>query len=103
MPEETVNPYESPAVPDGFEVEQPTRAADRSARRALVISFGANGILVGALLFFACVGNPFSAATTAAAFVVIIAGVHFIGYRLWHRQSARANSSLPPGGGLRRE
>jgi hypothetical protein len=98
MRDETTNPYKSPDAPDASEAEQPARPADRAARRALLMSFGVNGSLGGAFIYVAWMGTDlFSAGTRAAAFIVIIAGIHLIGYRLWQRQSARANSGSPPG------
>ncbi len=104
MRDETVNPYQSPAVSDAAVPEEPARPSDGAARRALLISFGVQGVFLGGLLFFAGLGiNFFLACRIAAAFMAIIAGVHFFGYRLWQRQSARASSSLPTGGRVLRE
>jgi hypothetical protein len=73
----------------------PSQSADRAARRALLISFGVISV-VGGVFVLGCWRSVSAvmALERCAAFIGVMMAVHFIGYRLWRRQSARA--PMPP-------
>jgi hypothetical protein len=69
----------------------------RTARLALAISFGVCCLLGGALVFFFWKNTSLATASgSSAVFVVIMAAVHFMGYRLLQRQMAASDTKLPP-------
>ena len=73
----------------------------RAGRRAIGVSFGVTSLL-GALLIYGAWRSTSlpTAIANSAGFVAIMAGVHFIGYRLWSRQSATTQASQIGGSSL---
>jgi hypothetical protein len=71
-----------------------SKNALRTGRCAIRVSFLATSVLGAMLLYFAWKDASLpTAIARSAGFVVIMAGVHFIGYRLWARQSAITQTS----------
>jgi hypothetical protein len=83
---------------DGIPAKALSQHTVRTGGAALLISFGAVS-LMGVLFIYYDWRNvsQFMAIERSAGFVVIMAGVHFIGYRLWQRQSGIARVSQPDG------
>jgi hypothetical protein len=81
MSDETLNPEQLP-VPSISR-----RPSNRIALLALMISFGINVAFWGILIYWTWKSQSlYMAVGRSVAFVVVMAGVHFIGYRLWQRQ-----------------
>ncbi len=81
MTDEKTNPATSPAA------SIPGRPSNRNVLLALTVSFAINVAFWGSLLYWHWKSDSVQMAVgRCAVFVAVMAGVHFIGYRLWQRQ-----------------
>ena len=81
MSDETTNPEQSPAA------SIPRRPSNRVVLLALTSSFTINVAFWGTLIYsvWETVGL-YKGIVGCTVFIVVMAGVHLIGYRLWQRQ-----------------
>jgi len=87
MSDETTNSEPSPVTSSASDRAVPGRRSNRIALVALTISFAINVALWGSLIYcFWKSVSLYMAVGRCAVFVTFMAGVHFIGYRLWQRQ-----------------
>jgi hypothetical protein len=67
----------------------------QSARRTLAISFGAMSLLGGSLLFIYWSNSSMSLAIgRSALFILIMAVIHFVGFRLWQHQQSSVQAEV---------
>jgi hypothetical protein len=95
MSEEQANPDGATITPSLSKI--PTRPSFLLARLALAVSFCAIGCFGGWLIYgFWIAVSVRTAVISSSLFVLIMAGVHFLGYRLWRRQFPQSPGNTPP-------
>ena len=90
MSDETTNPQQPPATSSVGDHDVPSRPSSRVAMLALTVSFCVISTLWGLLLYWCWGGfSVYMAVGRCVVFVVFMAWVHLIGYRLWQGQFAQ--------------
>ncbi len=101
MPDETSNPQQSPEPSSASDHAVPSRRRILIALLALTVSFCTISALGGLLVYSVWKGaGSRMVVGRYAVFVVFMAEVHLVGYRLWRRQFAQVRGECqgPPSG-----